>query len=101
MRYGVELLPEGRRRRDLEIRTDAILADCFEERILSFDSNAARIYASIRAVRQKSGFSVGVEDTMIAGIAKSLGASVATRNVSDFEDCGVDVIDPWNHLTSD
>lgn len=101
MRYGVELLPEGRRRNDLETRTDAILVNCFEDRILSFDSDAAGIYASIRASRQKSGFSVGVEDTMIAGIAKSLGASVATRNVSDFEDCGVDVIDPWNRSTSD
>ena len=97
LRYGAELLPHGRRRNDLEGRTDRILTECFGGRILPFDSEAAGIYASIRANRQKSGFSVGVEDTMIVGIAKSLGAAVATRNVGHFEDAEVEVINPWEH----
>lgn len=97
LRYGAELLPQGRRRRDLETRVDSILTECFEGRILPFDSNAAGIYASVRASRQKSGRSVGVEDTMILGIAHSLGAVVATRNVEDFEDAGVEVINPWEY----
>ena len=97
LRYGAELLPQGRRRSDLEVRIDRILTECFEGRILPFDSEAAGIYASIRANRQKSGFSVGVEDTMIVGIAKSVDAVVATRNVGDFEDAGVEVINPWEY----
>ena len=97
LRYGAELLPQGRRRRDLESRVDSILAECFGGRILPFDGKAAGIYGSIRASRQKSGRSVGVEDTMIVGIAKSLGAVVATRNVRDFEDAGVEVINPWDY----
>lgn len=101
LQYGVELLPHGRRRRELEMRTGAILSDCFEGRILPFDSDAASVYASIRANREKSGFSVGVEDTMIAGIAISLGATVATRNIGDFEDCGVNVFNPWIYSASD
>ena len=95
LRYGAELLPHGRRRTDLEHRINRILIGCFGERILPFDSEAAGIYASVRANRLKSGFSVGVEDTMILGIAKSQGAAVATRNVEDFVGSGVKVVNPW------
>ena len=95
--YCAELLPQGRRRIDLEDRINRVLTVCFGGRILPFNSEAAGIYASIRANRQKSGFSAGIEDTMIVGIAKSLGAAVATRNVDDFEDAGVEVINPWDY----
>jgi hypothetical protein len=93
--YGLRLLPAGRRREQLE----GAIADLFDvdlaQRILPFDRNAARAYAPIVAARRSAGRPVAQIDGQIAAIARSRGASLATRNVRDFEGCGLDVIDPW------
>jgi toxin FitB len=93
--YGAALLPEGRRRRSLEAVITQILAAQFDGRILPFDSAAAREFADIAASRRKAGRPIGEADARIAAIARSRRAVLATRNVSDFADCGVTVIDPW------
>ncbi len=95
--YGIELLSEGRRRDNLETALIEVLRDDFFGRVLPFDSAATRFYGIIRAERRASGKKHTAEDCMIAAIAKSIGASVATRNVRDFEDCGIKVINPWDH----
>jgi predicted nucleic acid-binding protein len=64
-------------------------------RVLDFDERAAREYAVLRAERDAQGRPVTVEDAMIAAIARAAGAAVATRNVRDFADTGVEVVDPW------
>ena len=97
LRYGIERLPIGRRRDKLEVELHETLRDDFGGRVLSFDRAAAKFYGNIRAQRRSSGGSYTVEDCMIAAIAKSLGAAVATRNVDDFEDAGVEVINPWDY----
>ena len=94
--FGVGLLPPGRRRNELEQATRAIFNIDFAHRVLPFDSDAADSYASIATARQSSGRRVAQADAMIAGIAHSRGARIATRNVSDFADCGIEIIDPWN-----
>lgn len=96
LRYGLALLPEGRRQRRLLAQVEAMLAEDFAGRILSFDSPAASAYARIAAIRRLSGRPISLADAQIAAIAASRGASLATRNVADFVDCGVDVVDPWN-----
>ena len=96
LRYGIERLPKGRKRDDLVAELSEVLRDDFSGRILPFDSAAARAYAIIKAERRVSGGSYTTEDCMIAATAKSIGAAVATRNVRDFEDCGVEVINPWD-----
>lgn len=96
LRYGVEILPAGRRRDRLLTAIEGMLREDFSGRILPFDSHAARMYAVIGASRRAAGHPISHDDCQIAAIARSFGASVATRNVSDFEDCGVDVIDPWS-----
>ena len=93
--YGIALLPAGRRRRLLEQATIQILDEDFAGRILPFDSAAAREFADIAATRRRAGRPIGEADCRIAAIARSRGASLATRNISDFVDCGVTLIDPW------
>jgi len=95
LRFGVELLPVGRRRDRLLAAIEATLRDDFAGRILPFDRAAAQAYASIAASRRMAGRPVKESDCQIAAIAYSVGAAVATRNVRDFEDCGVNVINPW------
>ena len=72
-----------------------MLRDAFEDRVLPFDSEAARAYADIAAMRRSAGRSVAPADCQIAAIARARGLTVATRNVRDFEDIDIEVVDPW------
>ena len=67
----------------------------FVERILPFNSGAARAYAEIAAARRQAGRPIGEADCQIAAIVRSCGAVLVTRNVRDFEGTGVEVLDPW------
>jgi predicted nucleic acid-binding protein len=93
--YGIRRLETGRRRADLEKRFQALMERGFRRRLLLFDEAAADAYSGIMADRRRIGRSIEVLDAMIAGIALSRGAKVATRNMSHFVDCGVEVINPW------
>ena len=93
LRYGVAILPDGRRRRMLNAALDAILAEDFEG--LPFGSEAAAAYAAIAAARRAAGRPISQFDCQIAAICRANGAAVATRNTTDFQGCGVQVIDPW------
>ena len=95
LRYGVAILPVGRRQTALATAIEAILREDFVDRILPFDSEAAREYADIAAARRSAGRPFAPADCQIAAIARSRGMAVATRNVRDFEDIGVEVVDPW------
>ena len=94
--YGIQLLPDGRRRRGLEEAALAIFGEDFAETLLSFDSDAAIAYAQIGAARRRAGRPITQFDAMIAAMARSRGASLATRNTKDFEDCGIEVVNPWS-----
>ena len=93
--YGVAIMPVGRRRAMLEAAMTRWLDLGFAERILPFDSAAARAYAEIASGRRHAGRPIGEADCWIAAISRSRGAAPVTRNVRDFEDTGVHVIDPW------
>jgi hypothetical protein len=95
LRYGMALLPTGRRQRQLIAQAEAMLAEDFAGRILPFDSSAAVAFARIAAARRLAGRPISQSDAQIAAIAASRGAALATRNVADFGDCGINVIDPW------
>lgn len=94
--YGIQLLPAGVRRRTLWDATQAIFDMDFAGRVLSFDGDAADAYADIAASRKRAGKPISQFDAMIAAVARSRGASLATRNVKDFIDCGIDIVDPWS-----
>jgi len=95
LRYGVAVLPAGRRRAALASAIEAILREDFTDRLLPFDREAARDYAEIAAMRRAAGRTVLPADSQIAAIARSRGMAIATRNVRDFENIGIEVIDPW------
>lgn len=92
---GIAVLPEGQRRRDLEAAARAMFLEDLEGRVLAFDGIAAQAFAKMFAVRRRAGRSCPMADLMVAATARAHGASVVTRNVADFEGCGVPVIDPW------
>ena len=92
---GVLLLPAGRRRRAVEGAADAMFQEDFAGRILPFDSHAARRYADLVAERRRRGRPISQFDAQIAAIARAADARLATRNVRDFEHCGIRVLNPW------
>jgi predicted nucleic acid-binding protein len=91
---GIAVLPLGRRRRGIGAAADRAF-EIFAGRILPFDSDAARAYATIAAERRASGRPITQADCQIAAITRCRGAQLATRNVKDFEGTGVTVINPW------
>ena len=95
IRTGIAILPEGERQRGLAAAAERLFGVFFVERILPFDSEAARAYAMLAAKRRSDGRPISQSDCQIAAIAHSRGAPVVTRDVDDFEGCGLEVIDPW------
>jgi toxin FitB len=93
--YGIRLLPDGKRRRGLWDAAKAIFDEDFAGQVLSFDNDAADMYAEISASRRSAGKPISQFDAMIVAMTRSRGAGLATRNVKDFEDCGVELVNPW------
>ena len=95
LRYGVEILPTGARRDKLLNEVEGMLREDFAGRVIPFDSAAAQAYAVIAAARRAAGRPINHADCQIAAIARSRGASVATRDTDDFDGSGIDIINPW------
>lgn len=96
LRYGLAVMPSGKRRTALTDAVDRILREDMAGRILPFDSAAAQSYAIIASTRRAAGRPIMQADCQIAAIAHAHGAPVATRNTPDFEGCGIGLINPWN-----
>jgi toxin FitB len=92
---GVEMLPDGQRKRSMSSQMEALLDSLFAGRILPFTSKAAKIYATAVASARKAGFNTGIADGQIASIAMANGLAVATRDKAAFEALGATVINPW------
>ena len=92
---GIARLPEGRRRAGLEDDARRMFAEEFAGRVLAFDRNAAAAYAAILEARRAIGRPLEGFDGLIAAVARSAGFRVATRNIADFEGCGVALVNPW------
>jgi len=95
MRLGVRLLPAGRRRQALEMAIAAMFAEDFAGRIRPFDTAAVPAYADIVWKRRAAGRPISQFDAQIAAIALCHSHPLATRNRSDFEGCGLSLVDPW------
>lgn len=95
MLYGLSILPEGRRKQAIEATIRPIFSEDFSGRILPFDDDAAEKYASIASHRRLIGRPISQFDAQIAAIAASRGALLATRNVADFAETGVQIVNPW------
>lgn len=93
--YGLEILPEGKRRNALKQAATSMFDVDFSRRILPFDRDAAQQFATITAKRKKIGRPISQIDAQIAAVALYHNSTLATRNVSDFEECGIEIINPW------
>ncbi|WP_029923331.1 type II toxin-antitoxin system VapC family toxin [Nevskia soli] len=94
-RFGLSLLPAGRRRQALEAAFMQLLEEDLENRVLPFDDAAAAEAAALAARRQIAGRPVDFRDTQIAGIALARRAMLVTRNVRHFADLAIQVVNPW------
>ena len=99
LRFGIAILPAGRRRESLSLGVEEMFEKVFRDRILPFDRSAALHYAEISAKRRQTGRPISQPDAQIAAIARSRGAKIATRNTRDFEGCEIELINPWNPAT--
>jgi predicted nucleic acid-binding protein len=95
--YGVRLLADGKRRRSLLAAIEPIFSEDFAGRVLPFDRDASDAYATLAVARRQAGRPISQFDAQIAAIALSRGAAIATRNVADFADIGLSIIDPWTY----
>lgn len=94
-RFGLALLPKGKRRTHLERAFDRVLTEDLSSRVLTLDEMAADAAAQLAADRQRAGRLVDLRDTLIAGIAQARRATIATRNMRHFEGLDVPVVNPW------
>ncbi|WP_022889015.1 type II toxin-antitoxin system VapC family toxin [Agromyces italicus] len=94
LRYGVRLLPAGRRRDELDDQIEQLLVP-MRTRLLEYDEAAARAHAEVRAEARRLGRTLSSEDGQVLGIALAHDAPIATRNVRDFAGLGAKVVDPW------
>ena len=96
LRSGVATMPSGKRKKALEADVHGILQTEFAGRIRPFDSKAAVEYAAIVSARRALGKPISQFDAQIAAIARANGASaLVTRNVSDFANLNMNLINPW------
>ena len=95
VRYGLALLPAGRRKDLLEQRFEELVQDDLQNRMLFFDTDAAARAANLTADGKPRGSPVDMRDTLRAGIALACRATLATRNMRIFDDLSVPVANPW------
>jgi len=95
IQFGIEIMPVGKRRAVLAKAFEIAITDGIGQRVAPFDTIAAQHSANLMASRHKIGRPVELRDTMIAGIAQACHASLATRNVSRFDDLSIPVVNPW------
>ena len=93
--YGVERLPDGARKGLLRVTATQVFS-AFTDHVLSFDADAAALYGEIVSSRERGGAPIDGFDAQIAAICRRHAATLATRNVNDFAETGVDIVDPWN-----
>lgn len=93
--YGLYVLPQGKRKQQLQSRFLQFIAQAFQYRVVDFDEKAAKYYGKIMGEGKLNGRPVSVPDGQIAAIALSNHAAIATRNIKDFEYCGALLINPF------
>jgi toxin FitB len=94
VRHGIARLPDGRRKQALLAAADEVFS-AFADQVLPVDTAAAEHYAVIASSRERAGKPIAGFDALIAAVCRSQGAALATRNASDFDGTGIEIIDPW------
>jgi predicted nucleic acid-binding protein len=95
LRYGLAVMPEGKRRTVYQERLESEVLFAFADRVLPFDLHASKAYADLMARARAEGRAIALADGYIAATAAAHGLMVATRDTSPFEAGGLEVINPW------
>lgn len=95
--FGIAALPVGKRKDMLSEALEGLMG-LFRERLLPFDTDAARRYAELAVMAKSRGRGFPTPDGYVAAIAASRGFIVASRDTAPFEAADVSVINPWNVL---
>jgi hypothetical protein len=95
---GLDLMPVGSRQRQLREKAEYMCSALFADRIFDFDVSAARVFGTVLRLRASIGRPIDDMDALIAATALSKGVSLATRNIPDFEHCGIQLINPWEAI---
>jgi toxin FitB len=93
--YGLRVLPDGKRRKLLEMRFEQFLNQAFAARVLEFDEAAAHIYGNIMGYRKEQGQPLSILDGQIAAIGLANNFAIATRNIKDFTNLAIELINPF------
>lgn len=96
LRCGIELLPKGKRRQQLDQLVSVILDQTFQGRVLTVDAAAAADAAKLTQRRRDHGLGSEIRDMLIAGVTHSRHGRLVTRNTKDFTGLGLTLIDPWD-----
>lgn len=100
VRWGLDRIAPGSRRRELELAFARLLEEDLQGRIQMFDTSAAFAAGSLAAESQRSGRGVEVRDLQIAGIVSARRGTLATRNTRHFEGMGIGFVNPWTIATA-
>jgi predicted nucleic acid-binding protein len=93
--YGLYILPDGKRKWNLQQRFDQFIKNAFETQIVDFTQDSAQVYARLMGERKQAGNPMSIPDGQIAAIALANGYTIATRNIKDFNNCGLVLINPF------
>lgn len=95
IRHGIELLPSGARRQRLTDWLDVELPDRFQGRLIEVNRGIADSWGVCMARARLAGITLNPMDAFIAATAKSHGFALVTRNISDFRETGIKLVNPW------
>ncbi len=95
IRYGLAIMPGGKRQQSLLERFDNFITLGFSRRVLPFDEQAANVYGSLMAKQKNDGRTMSALDGQIASIASTHDLELATRNIKDFDGIGIGLVNPW------
>ena len=96
IQHGIELLPDSHRKTELQGWMNNDLLEKYGDRILTLDTQTMFVWGGLVARLEKTGHPTGLMDSLIASVALSHNLIVATRNIDDFSNTGVQLINPWN-----
>ena len=95
LRFGIAAMPDGKRKKMLQLKLEESILPFFAGRILPFDDAASQVYARIRSSARERGLAIAATDGFIAAIAATHTFAFATRDTARFEAAGLQVINPW------
>ncbi len=95
VQFGILRMPRGKKRQNIETRFVQFLSSGGGLLVLPFDETTASAFAYCACKREKAGLHLDTPDLMIAAIARTADACIATRNTSDFEETGIETVNPW------